>query len=139
MLIDLFNREIIGRSAGPNKDAALISRAFATVQGDLRQIQWFHTDRGSEYKNVKMNELLETFEIRRSLSMKGCPYDNAVAEATYKVMKTEFINQMSFQNLRHLEIELCDYVNWFNKHRVHGTLGYMTPVQYRKEALKKAV
>ncbi|MFB5267684.1 IS3 family transposase, partial [Paenibacillus enshidis] len=34
---------------------------------------------------------------------------------------------------------LYDYVNWFNKHRIHGTLGYMTPVQYRQEALKKAV
>lgn len=75
VLVDLFNREIIGHSAGPNKDAALISRAFATVQGDLRQIQWFHTDRGSECKNQKMDELLETFEIGRSLSMKGCPYD----------------------------------------------------------------
>ncbi|MBD8501132.1 IS3 family transposase, partial [Paenibacillus arenosi] len=32
-----------------------------------------------------------------------------------------------------------DYVNWFNKHRVHGTLGYMTPVQYKAEALKKVV
>ncbi|WP_083485188.1 IS3 family transposase [Paenibacillus ihumii] len=31
------------------------------------------------------------------------------------------------------------YVNYFNKHRIYGTLGYMTPVQYRKEALKKAV
>jgi len=39
-----------------------------------------------------MDELLEeTFEIGRSLSMKGCPYDNAVAEATYKVMKTDFV------------------------------------------------
>ncbi len=85
LLVDLFNREIIGHSAGPNKDAALVSRAFATVQGDLHQIQWFHTDRGSEFKNEKMDELLETFEIGRSLSMKGCPYDNAVAEATYKV------------------------------------------------------
>jgi transposase InsO family protein len=139
ILVDLFNREIIGHSAGPNKDAALISRAFATVQGDLRQIQWFHTDRGREFKNEKMDELLETFEIGRSLSMKGCPYDNAVAEATYKVMKTEFINQMEFQSLRHLEMELYDYVNWFNNHRIHGTLGYMTPVQYRQEALKKAV
>ena len=46
VLIDLFNREIIGHSAGPHKNAALISRAFATVKGDLRQIQWFHTDRG---------------------------------------------------------------------------------------------
>ena len=71
VLIDLFNREIIGHSAGPRKDAALIFRAFATVKDDLRQIQWFHTDRGSEFKNQKMDELLKTFEIGRSLSMKG--------------------------------------------------------------------
>ncbi|MGM1050428.1 MAG: IS3 family transposase [Bacillota bacterium] len=139
VLMDLFNREIIGHSAGPNKDAALISRAFATVKGDLRQIQWFHTDRGSEFKNQKMDELLKTFNIGRSLSLKGCPYDNAVAEATYKIMKTEFVNQMNFQSLRHLELELYDYVNWFNEHRIHGTLGYMTPVQYRHAALKKVV
>ncbi|MFX3640458.1 MAG: IS3 family transposase [Candidatus Pristimantibacillus sp.] len=139
VLIDLFNREIIGHSAGPNKDAALVSRAFANVKGDLRNIQWFHTDRGSEFKNHHMDELLETFKIGRSLSMKGCPYDNAVAEATYKIMKTELINQMNFQSLRQLEVELYDYVNWFNKHRIHGTLGYMTPVQYRQEALKKVV
>ena len=139
VLIDLFNREIIGHSAGPHKDAALVSRAFATVEGDLSHIQWFHTDRGSEFKNQKMDELLKTFEIGRSLSAKGCPYDNAVAEATYKVMKTEFIYQMEFQNLDHLHLELYDYVNWFNKHRIHGSLGYMTPVQYRQAALKKAV
>lgn len=139
MLIDLFNREIIGHSAGPHKDAALISRAFATVEGDLSDIQWFHTDRGSEFKNQTMDDLLETFNIGRSLSMKGCPYDNAVAEATYKAMKTEFVNQMNFQSLYHLKLELYDYVNWFNKYRVHGTLGYMTPVQYKAEALKKVV
>ncbi len=86
-----------------------------------------------------MDELLETFEIGRSLSMKGCPYDNAVAEATYKVMKTEFVNQMEFQSFDHLEVELYDYVNWFNNYRIHGTLGYMTPAQYCQEALKKAV
>ncbi len=139
VLVDLFNREIIGHSAGPHKDAALVSRAFATVKGDLRQIQWFHTDRGSEFKNQKMDEILNTFNIGRSLSMKGCPHDNAVAEATFKVMKTEFVNQMNFQSLRHLELELFDYVNWYNKHRIHGTLGYMTPIHYRKLALKKVV
>lgn len=88
VLVDLFNREIIGHSAGLHKDAALVSRVFATVKGDLCQIQWFHTDRGSEFKNQKMDEILNTFNIGRSLSMKGCPYDNAVAEATFKVMKT---------------------------------------------------
>lgn len=73
VLIDLFNREIVGHSAGPNKDAALVSRAFASVKGDLSQIEWFHTDRGSEFKNETMDELLLTFEIGRSLSKKACP------------------------------------------------------------------
>ncbi|WP_442950170.1 IS3 family transposase [Paenibacillus sp. 1-18] len=139
VLVDLFNREIIGHSAGPRKDAALVARAFATVEGDLRDIQWFHTDRGSEFKNQSMDELLKTFHIGRSLSMKGCPYDNAVAEATFKVMKTEFVYQMNFQSLRHLELELFDYVNWYNHHRIHGTLEFMTSVHYRHAALKKVV
>lgn len=121
------------------EDAALVSRAFANVQGDLRQIQWFHTDRGSEFKNDKMDEILKAFEIGRSLSMKGCPYNNAVAEATYKIMKTEFIHQLDFHSLQHLELELYYYVNWFNKHRIHGALGYLTPVQFRHIALKNVV
>ena len=139
VLVDLFNREIIGSSAGPAKDAALVAQAFATVQGDLRKIQLFHTDRGSEFKNKLIDDTLAVFKISRSLSMKGCPYDNAVAEATFKIMKTEFINQMNFQSLQHLTLELSDYVNWYNRHRIHGTLGYMSPVDYRRSALKKAV
>ena len=47
--VDLFNREIIGYSAGPRKDSHLVMDAFATVQADLRQVQMFHTDRGGEY------------------------------------------------------------------------------------------
>jgi putative transposase len=90
-ILDLYNREIIGYSSGPNKDAALVRKAFASIDGNLNEIALFHTDRGNEFKNTIIEELLETFEIGRSLSMKGCPYNNAVAEATYKVMKTEFI------------------------------------------------
>lgn len=71
--------------------------------------------------------------------MKGCPYDNAVAEATFKIMKTEFIHKMHFQSLNHLNLELSDYVNWYNNHRIHGTLGYMSSVNYRKLALENVV
>ncbi|GAC42700.1 transposase and inactivated derivative [Paenibacillus popilliae ATCC 14706] len=98
------------------------------MKGDLHQIQWFHTDRGSGFTNQKVD--LKTFEIDRSLRMKGCPFDNTVAEAAFKVMKTEFVNQMNFQSLRHLKVERYDYVNGYNKHRIHGTLGYITPVHY---------
>ena len=137
VLVDLFNREIIGYSAGKNKDAILVSKAFSRVNISLEKIQVFHTDRGNEFKNRMLDETLKTFHIKRSLSMKGCPYDNAVAEATFKIIKTEFVKGQTYETLEQLQYELSDYVNWFNNHRIHSSLGYLTPKEYRLTNLKK--
>lgn len=139
VLIDLFNREIIGYSAGKNRDAALVFRAFSKVSTNLHNINIFHTDRGNEFKNRLLDEVLLAFNIQRSLSMKGCPYDNAVAEATFKIVKTEFVKFNKFETLEKLQYELADYVNWFNNHRIHSSLGYLTPAEYRINTLKKVV
>ena len=131
ILLNLANREIIGYSAGKNKNASLVYDAFMKVEGNRNEIEIFHTDRGSEFKNKMIEEVLEAFEIRRSLSKKGCPYDNAVAEAAFKVIKTEFAFNRTFDSLEQLETELFDYVNWYNYHRIHGALDYRTPVECR--------
>ncbi len=81
----------------------------------LNQIKIFHTDRGNGFKNKLIDEILESFQIQRSLSMKGCPYDNAVAEATYKIIKTEFVKGRCFLSLEELNLELADYVKFFEK------------------------
>ena len=132
---DLFNREIIGYSAGAHKDAGLVYDAFSSVQGDLRCIQMFHTDRGCEFKNKLIDDMLEAFDIKRSLSMKGCPYDNAVAEANFKVFKTEFVKGRNFDGLHHLQLELADYIHWFNNIRIHGSLQYLSPVEFKRLTL----
>lgn len=87
LFVDLYNREIIGHSAGPNKDAELVYQALSTVKADLRQIQFFHTDRGKEFKNKTIDEALDTFKIKRSLSMKGCPYDNELPKPRLKLSR----------------------------------------------------
>lgn len=135
-LIDLYNREIVGWSVGAEKDAALVQRAFNTVKSPLGNIKMFHTDRGSEFKNVGIDGLLSDYKIKRSLSDKGNPYDNAVAEATFKILKTELINGSHYQDLNQLSLELFDYVNWYNNIRSHSTLGYLSPVAYKKLAPK---
>ena len=135
LLVDLFNREIIGCSAGSKKDANLVMDTFATVRADLGRIQMFHTDRGSEFNNLIIDEVLDTFNIRRSLSLKGCPYDNAVAESTFKIFKTEFVHGRNFENLDRLKIELADYVNWFNNFRIHSSLGYLSPKEFKAQNL----
>lgn len=133
LILDLWNREIIGYAAGVHKNAELVYKAFRKIPYDLSKINIFHTDRGNEFKNKIIEELIEAFGIKRSLSKKGCPYDNAVAEATYKIIKTEFAYNRRFSSFEELERELFDYVNWYNHIRIHGSLDYKTPVVYRKQ------
>ena len=131
LMLDLYNREIVGYAAGKNKNAELIEKALYSIKYDLSKIELFHSDRGSEFKNEEIEKALKTFNITRSLSTKGCPYDNAVAEATYKIIKTEFAFNKRFDSLEELELELFDYVNWYNNIRIHGSLDYKTPVEFR--------
>lgn len=131
ILLNLFNREIIGYAASEHKNAELVRTAFSRIPHSLYKLGLFHSDRGSEFKNYALDELLETFEIKRSLSRKGTPYDNAVAEATFKIIKTEFVRNRWFSSLEQLQQELSEYVHWFNHDRIHSTLGYLSPIQYR--------
>lgn len=50
-------------------------------------------------------------------------------------MKAEFVYREQFASLRDLQLKLNDYVWWYNKERMHSTLGYMSPVEFRKAGL----
>ena len=130
LLLDLHGRKIIGSAVGRQHDAKLVRKAFYGVQADLRRIEIFHTDRGSEFKNQVIDEIIQAFGIKRSLSAKGTPIDNAVAESMYNIVKTEFAFGEVFADLDELEMKWFDYVNWYNNVRIHGSLGYLTPAKF---------
>jgi transposase InsO family protein len=130
LLLDLCGRKILGSAVGHRKDAKLVETAFYSVQADLRQIKLFHTDRGSEFKNQIIEGIISTFGIQRSLSAKGTPHDNAVAESMYSIIKTEFTFGKDFTDLDEFKLHWFDYVNWYNNVRIHGSLDYMTPTEW---------
>ena len=131
LIIDLFNREIIGLSVGWHKTADLVKEAIQSIPYALTKVTIFHSDRGKEFDNQLIDEMLVAFGISRSLSQAGCPYDNAVAESTYRSFKLEFINQETFQSLEELSLKTKDYVHWWNHHRIHSSLNYQTPITKR--------
>lgn len=135
LLIDLYDREIVGHAAGERKDAGLVKSAFAALSFPSDDMEVFRTDRGPEFNNAAIDELLDVFEIKRSLSAKGCPYDNSVDESTNKTLKAEFVYRERFSTLRELQAKLSDYVNWYNNFRLHSTLGCMRPVEFRLAGL----
>lgn len=79
----------MGSSAGARKDASLVQPVFATVKQDQHTVSIFHIDRESEFTNEAIHQILEIHRIERSLSQKGNPCDNEVAETTFKTLKTE--------------------------------------------------
>ena len=100
-----------------------------------KHVQVFHTDRGSEFDNTRIDELLDVFGIKRSLSRKGNPYDNAVVESTDRLLKKELVYRNSYATIEQLRRDLNDYVWWFNNQRLHSTLGYRSPKEFTQQGL----
>ena len=66
-----------------------------------------------------------------SIGTIGDSYDNALPETVVGLYKTECIRRDGpFRTLEALELATADWVHWFNHHRLHGTLGHRTPVEY---------
>lgn len=135
LLVDLYNREIVGCSCGRRKDARLVEAAFSNVAFPLTAIEVFHSDRGSELCNGEVGALLSAFGIERSVSRPGNPCDNAVVESTSRVLKRELVRGRALPSEDRLRTELFDWVNWCNNCRLHSTLGYMTPAGFREAGL----
>lgn len=135
LLIDLANRSIAGHSADTSRTADLVMAAFATLDFPLTEVEVSHTERGSEFDNAKIDELLDVFDIRRSLSRKGNPYDNAVVESTNRLLKKELIYRNHYTSLEQLRSDLNDYVWWSDNQRLHSTLGYRSPNEFTQQGL----
>lgn len=132
IICDLYNREIVGYGCHATKSAVLVKETLLSMKVDFKRIKVFHTDRGKEFDNQLIESVLDNNNIKHSLSKKGCPYDNAVAESTFKTIKKEFIYGKSFETIAHLKRELSAFVYWYNNIRIHSTLDYVSPVQYKQ-------
>ena len=115
--------------------ALTVKPAFATPSIPIPDIEVFRTGRGSEFDNAEIDLMLEVFGIERSLSAKGCPYDNAVDESTDRILKAGLVHREAFGTTRELRAKLSDYVHWYDNFRIYSTLGYMSPIESREAGL----
>ena len=135
LLAGLANRSIAGHSAGRTRDAGLVPGAFATLDLPLTNVQVFRTDRGGEFDDTRIDELLDVLDIKGSLPRKGNPYDNAVVESTNRLLKKEFVYRNHYTTIEQLRRDLNDYVWWSDDQRLHSTLGYRSPKEFTEQGL----
>jgi len=90
-----------------------------------------HSDRGSQYASLEYQRQLSKHGMECSMSRKGNCWDNSVTESFFGTLKEELVYRSTWENLPEAKNAIEDYiVSFYNRVRIHSTLGNMSPVAY---------
>lgn len=133
--VDLYDGEVAGCPRGRREDAPLAGAAFSDVGFPPTAIEMLRSDRGAESRNAETGAPPAAFGIERSVSGPGSPHGNAVAESTDRILKRGLVAGRGFGSEEEPRAALFDWADWHDDFRIHSTLGYMSPVEFREAGL----
>ena len=87
----------------------------------------FNTDQGSQFTSKKFTGLLQEHEIAISMDGRGRFLDNIFIERLWRSLKQECIYLRDFTSVLDVETAVAEYFDYYNHHRPHQSLGYLTP------------
>ena len=133
IVLDLFNREVIGWS--------IKARMTADIVMDALTMAWFrrkpapgvlhHSDRGSQYASGVFQDKLTDYGMACSMSRKGNCWDNAPTESWFNSFKNERAHGTHYATRAEATADAFDYIEvFYNRKRRHSTLGYKAPIQF---------
>jgi putative transposase len=146
VVIDLFSRKVVGWSMRTDMQRNLVIDAlemawFRRNPGKKAGLI-FHSDRGSQYASEDFSDVLKEHGITPSMSRKGNCWDNACSETLFSSLKVERLHGQRFQTIREAKDETLAWLLWYNRTRMHSTLGYRSPAEFeqlwQQEQLKAA-
>lgn len=137
---DLCTRKIIGYAFSNriNTQLTLAALDMAVRREHPPEGLIFHSDRGVQYASADYRERLSRYHITQSMSRRGNPYDNAVAENFFSCLKCELIHLQHYATRRAAETAIFAYVEaFYNTVRPHSALGWLSPNAYAKQFSKR--
>lgn len=139
-VIDVFSRMIVGWNVSRRMDTSLVLNALemAIWQRNPDSGLTHHNDAGVQYLSVAYSERLAEAGIAASVGSVADAYDNALAETINGLYKTEVIhNSGPWKDFDDVEYATLDWVHWYNKDRLFGSIGYVTPRELEEKYWEK--
>ena len=134
-VVDVFPRAVVGWQVSNSLRSDLATDAlemaiFARGDRDLSELV-HHSDRGVQYLGIRYSERLGEAGVVASVGSRGDSYDNGLAESFNGLFKTELIHRQGpWRNVEHIEWATLNYVDWFNRRRLHGEIGLVPPAEF---------
>ena len=138
VVLDLFSRQVVGWSLHRRMTAQLVTDALemALLRRRPQQKMIFHSDQGSQYASFDFQQLLARNKITGSMSRKGDPYDNAVAESFFSRLKSDRVRGRRYPSREAATRDIVDYIEmYYNSNRLHSSLGYVSPKKFEEQWL----
>ncbi len=134
-VLDLGSRRLLGYSMADHMRTELVADAL-TMAGATRGGQTggiiFHGDRGSQYLSNEYRQLIARLEMVQSVGRTGVCFDNAVAESFWSSLKRELVHRYRFADRATARRAIFAWINRYNHHRLHSSLGYMPPIEWEQ-------
>ena len=129
---DLYDNSIVAYKTGSEQNNNLVletitaARRKEKVTAELH----LHSDQGFQYTSQAYFKLTQRYGITPSMSRRGNPYDNALAENFFSILKTECIYRQKIATLAEARALIDDYIYFYNNQRIQ-TKTKLTPMEFR--------
>jgi putative transposase len=136
-VIDLFSRRVVGWSMSVTMTAQLVTDALmmAIWRRGKPDALLHHSDHGSQYTSEQFQRLMADNGVTCSMSRSGNVWDNAAMESFFSSLKTERIARKTYRTRNQAKAEVFDYIErFYNPTRRHSTLGYLSPIDFERQA-----
>ena len=139
VVLDVFSRRVVGWAMAAHMKTELVLSALEMII-DQRNVDnvIHHSDQGSQYTSLAFGLRCKKAGIRPSMGSVGDCYDNALCESFFATLECELIDRVTFKNHTDAEMQIFDFVEgWYNPHRRHSALGYLSPMNYEYKYLNE--
>ena len=131
---DLYDNSIVAYKTGTEQNINLVLstiRAAKKKEKVTAELQ-LHSDQGFQYTSHPYFKLTQSYNITPSMSRKGNPYDNAMAENFFSILKTECIYRTKLRTYEEARLLIGEYIHFYNNERIQLKTK-LTPLEKRSQ------
>jgi putative transposase len=132
VVVDAWSRRVVGWAMATHLRTELVLEALRmAIQQRHPTDVIHHSDHGSQYTSLAFGNRCQEAGLRPSMGSVGDCYDNALCESFFATLECELLDRQTFQNPREARLSVFEFIEgWYNPHRRHSALGYLSPLQY---------
>jgi putative transposase len=136
VVLDVWSRRIVGWSMSTQLHTQLVLDALNMAIWQRRPQQVIHhSDQGTQYTSIAFGLRCKEVGVRPSMGSVGDAYDNALCESFFASLECELLDRRRFRTQAEARLAVFEYLEgWYNPHRRHSALGYLSPVDFERRA-----